>query len=250
MNRFLYALAALGLLLALYLVEQRSDNKLATTPEGSQDISRTETSLAGNRIKDYATARPVFWKSVYPDGGVTLYCRERFASRSRSGINIEHVFPMSWVKNALDCGTRKQCQGNSTQFNLIEADLHNLYPARTDVNHDRASFRFAEVAGEPRHYGVACDFEVDSRARIVEPAPQVRGDVARAMFYMADRYQAQGLTIFARSGRLLHEWHLADPPDEQERLRNQRIEQIQGNRNRFVDEPDELSRLVRAGHFF
>lgn len=209
-----------------------------------------DLSSSGNNIEDYETARRVFWSEVYPDGGNTLYCDDQFDSHDRRGVNIEHVFPMSWVTNALDCGTRNQCRNNSSMFNRIEADLHNLYPARTKVNSSRASFRFGEVRGEARRFGQACDFEVDHRARVAEPRPAVRGEVARAMFYMAMQYREQGLTIFARSGKILQGWHNEDPPTEQERRRNDKIAQLQGTSNPFVDEPEHLNTLIGQGYFY
>ena len=201
-------------------------------------------------IADYQTARSVLWRSLYPDGGHTLYCSQQFEGGYHKGIIVEHVFPMSWVTNALACGTRIQCRNNSDIFNQIEADLHNLYPARSDVNQDRSSFRFGEVAGEARHYGHSCDFEVSERTRTAEPAPAVRGQVARAMFYMAYKYRDQGLIIFASQGRLLNLWHQTDPPGEPERIRNRHIERLQGNRNPFIDKPEQLSALVASDFFY
>ena len=201
-------------------------------------------------IQTYTTARTVFWESLYPQGGATLYCQQQFIGPHGKGINVEHVFPMSWVTKALNCGTRQQCRKNSEVFNQIEADLHNLYPSRTDVNADRSSFRFGEVAGELRDYGETCDFEVSQRQRVVEPAPEVRGNIARSMFYMAYRYKAYGLRLFKKQGRLLATWHNLDRPNEQERSRNRQIETLQGNLNPFIDEPESLSRLLREGFFF
>lgn len=200
-------------------------------------------------ITNYAEARQVFWSDLYPGTSKTLYCATEFHSEQRSGFNIEHVFPMSWVTKALSCGTRKQCRENSPRFNQIEADLHNLYPAQQNVNSARSSFRFGEVNGEPRSFGPACDFEISTRARIAEPAPEVRGDVARAMFYMAHQYRQQGLLIFNKQARLLLAWHRADPPSQDERARNDRIEYLQGNRNPFIDDPKFLDTLFEQGNF-
>lgn len=200
-------------------------------------------------IEDYKQARQIFWQSVYPIKGNTLYCGESFNTASKRGINVEHVFPMSWATNGLNCGTRKQCRKRSTEFNQVEADLHNLYPARSDVNQERSSFRFDEVRGERREFGKKCDFEVDYRARTAEPTPSVRGEVARAMFYMADRYKAQGLVLFDKQAKLLHTWHQADPPSEHEKERNNIIESLQGNRNRFIDQPNVLTELYQQGYF-
>lgn len=206
--------------------------------------------IAASPIEDYKQARQILWESLYPYSGNTLYCGEKFDSDYRKGVNVEHVFPMSWVTSALDCGTRKQCRRGSNTFNRIEADLHNLFPARSDVNADRGAFAFGEINGEARRYGKACDFEVSERQRLAEPAPAVRGDVARAMFYMAHRYKDQGLTIFSRQGRMLQQWHQADPPTKSERDRNGKIESLQGNRNPFIDAPEQLDQLIDQGVFF
>ena len=190
-------------------------------------------------ILDYEEARQYFWNDLYPAGGQTLYCGESFTADSHRGLNIEHVFPMGWVKNELGCDTRKQCRASSDRFNRIEADLHNLYPSRVDVNDARSAYRFGEVPGERRAFG-DCDFEVDERKRVAEPRPASRGEIARAMFYMKEEY---GLTIFRKSGELLLQWHIQDQPSKHERWRNDRIEEIQGTRNMFVDDP-ELARLI------
>ena len=201
-------------------------------------------------IGDYEEARRIFWQSLYSGPGQTLYCAADFSRTDRQGINIEHVFPMSWVKNAMACGTRQQCRKRSPIFNQIEANLHNLYPSRSDVNQRRSSFRFGEVAGEARRFGSHCDFEVNDRLRVAEPAPQVRGNVARAMFYMAHRYREDGLRIFRKHGELLLKWHLADPPDDRERARNERIGHLQGDRNPFIDNPGQLAEWAEQGYFY
>lgn len=222
---------------------------LSACSDEIEKLVKPVTNLKSKALKDYQTARPLVWKKVYPKGGKTLYCQESFISNQRSGYNVEHVFPMSWATNGLNCGKRKQCRVRSKAFNLIEADLHNLYPAREDVNKDRSSYRFGVVRGESRHYGAACDFEVSQRARVAEPAPTQRGEVARAMFYMAYTYKDQGLVLFKKQAALLAKWHRSDPPNDEERRRNNVIESIQGNRNMFIDQPSELERLIKAGAF-
>lgn len=83
-------------------------------------------------IPDYATARDdYFWIDLYRAGGESLYCQEAFSVRDRD-FNVEHVYPASWMKEAGNCErtiSREECQRNSDRFNLMEADLHNLYPA-------------------------------------------------------------------------------------------------------------------------
>ena len=229
----------LGVLLLCLVWLSACDNSPTVVSNAVADTAHT--------LNDYQQARQLFWRQLYSTSGETLYCGEKFVSDSRSELNVEHVFPMSWAINGLDCGVRQQCRDSSAYFNKIEADLHNLYPARREVNYARGSFRFGLIDGESRRFGQSCDFEVSKRKRVVEPRIAVRGDIARAMFYMA--YQYADLRIFKRQQKLLLRWHQDDPPSDAERLRNNKIAQLQGNRNPFIDQPQLLTRLVKEKHF-
>jgi len=77
------------------------------------------------------------------------------------------------------------------------------------------------ISGEQRSYG-ACDFEVDFRKRTVEPRPMVRGQIARAMFYMKD-----SIEIFAKLGKQLLQWHMQYLPTEEKKRRNAEIDELQ-----------------------
>lgn len=136
----------------------------------------------------------------------------------------------------LNCGTRAQCRETSERFNRMEADLHNLYPARLDINRARSNFLFVMIEGEPREFG-ECDFERDTGLRIAEPRPIARGNVARAIFYMHAEY---GLPVDVRMVDMLKEWNRADPPSCHEMRRNNLIEEVQGTRNRFIDHPKRV----------
>ncbi len=191
------------------------------------------------KLEDYSEAKKLFWDKLYKANGVTLYSREALANKAHRWANVEHVYPMSWVVNFVGCGDRDLCRRYSDQFNQIEADLHNMYPARRTLNYERGSLSFGMVAGEERKYG-EYDFEVDLQNRVIEPTLESRGNIARAMFYMADAY---GMKIFKRQRRLLISWNEQDPPSKREIQRNQLIEQLQGNRNHFIDYPEDVSLL-------
>jgi len=179
---------------------------------------------------NYLDTVPLFWRTLYPDGGEGLYCGEEFAARNRS-YNIEHVYPMAWVTRALRCGDRHSCRRNSPRFNEIESDMHNMYPARKDLNKARGSYPYREIRGE-RRVERDCDLEIDHQARVIEPRPASRGNIARAMLYMEDRYD---LKLYQRQRRLLLDWHRADPVDEAERWRNHRIAEAQGEGNPWIE---------------
>lgn len=196
--------------------------------------------LAGNGAVSagYIDTVPTFWRNLYPEGGRGLYCGKRFGEYDRR-YNIEHVFPMGWVARQLKCGDRKQCRRRSKLFNQIESDMHNMYPARKDLNRLRGSYAYGIIKGE-RWVEPGCDFEIDDRHRRAEPRPAVRGDIARAMLYMADRYH---LNLFKRQRDLMLKWNQQDPPDREELRRNRIIKRLQGNGNPWIA-PDR--RAVRG----
>jgi deoxyribonuclease-1 len=195
-------------------------------------------------IPDYETARDgFFYRHLYNKGGFTLYCGAWFPVEIRNGqvhkslgLNVEHVYPASWMKETAGCPgqTRQQCRDSSQAFNFMEADLHNLYPAISFVNQARSNFPFAVIPGEDHSYE-GCDFEHDGDADLAEPRPAARGNIARAVFYM---HRAYGLPVTPELGALLLQWHLDDPVSKRERWRNDKIEGLQGTRNPFIDDPN------------
>lgn len=211
---------------------QQIDASQANKTPGFDRISmpKRKNAIRASKPDNYLDTIPVFWRSLYPNGSKGLYCGESFRPRDRS-VNIEHVFPMSWATKDLRCGDRQQCRARSDRFNRIESDLHNLYPARADLNKARAAYRYGLVKGE-NTVEKGCDFEIDYRARVAEPRPAVRGDIARAMLYMEAQH---GLTLHKKTKQLMTRWHGEDPPSAEERRRNDIIERVQGNRNPFID---------------
>lgn len=191
----------------------------------------------------YQKALRMFWKSVYRDGGKTLYSQQRFGPTKPEWINVEHVFPMAWVVKDLvkakKCLDRRDCRRKSKRFNLIECDLHNLYPSRRDLNMTRGSYRFGNIKGELRLFG-NYDFEVDYRTRLIEPAPASQGEIARCMFYIADAYN---LKLYAKQAETLAYWNRIDSPSNEEKRRNDLIEILQGTRNYFIDHPDAINKV-------
>ena len=153
---------------------------------------------------------------------------------------IEHIVPMkrlggnfpSWRNGHPHCINSKgrsfkgrRCARKvSRQFRLMEADLHNLYPAIGTLNQRRGTKSFGEVPGEARVFG-HCDFEVED---VVEPRVAIRGEVARAYLYMAWAYPS-ALELSPKEQRLFSEWSKSDPATAAERRRNAEIQRIQRN---------------------
>lgn len=137
--------------------------------------------------------------------------------------NREHIWPTSRFAN------------NSGS---AQSDLLNLAPSNPRVNSDRGNKHFGSSTTDTTFF----------------PGAQWQGNVARATFYMAVRYNDFSLRNGTPSGdgRLgdlgfLMQAHFADAPDDFERrmnhLNNTGIPgdssvRVQGNRNPFIDRPE------------
>lgn len=181
----------------------------------------------------YGDARKVFWKKLYSDTHESLYCKKTF--HGKSGFNIEHVFAAAWMKESIPkCRrkNRKECRRISPRFNLMEADLHNMYPTLTTVNSARGSYIFTELDGE--YVKQDCPLEMGDRA--VEPPEYAKGRVARAILYMTNEYSIN-LDKASNSPGFENEllrWHCEFPPTPTEIIRNDKIFNLQRTSNPFV----------------
>jgi endonuclease I len=91
-----------------------------------------------------------------------------------------------------------------------------------------------------------------------EPSNKAKGEVARMIFYMAVRYEGQTIDdttpdlklvteedLYSKNKNsptmgdlcILLDWNNAYPPNQIEERRNNKIQELQGNRNPFIDAP-------------
>ena len=164
-----------------------------------------------------------------------------------AGWTREHI----WAKIHGDFGVSK---GAGT-------DCHNLRPADVSVNSkkntrwfDYSNIDYIDQSGYKEGSGfTGCKF--DNENWTWEPRDEVKGDVARSLFYMATRYEGDDDEVdlelvdyfpadnnstdpvHAKLSTLL-EWHIQDPPDAYEKRRHEIIYQYQNNRNPFIDHPE------------
>jgi serine protease len=132
-------------------------------------------------------------------------------------------------------------------------DIHHLRPSDASVNSSRGNKDYddggSNISEAPGNRTDGDSFE---------PRDEVKGDVARMMFYMDIRYNGSDntgtgdLVLVASTGtsgsRLgdlctLLNWHNQDPVSAIEIERHSRIVERQGNRNPFVDNPDWANQI-------
>ena len=142
--------------------------------------------------------------------------------------NREHVWPQSRLGVYVGY--------DEDDFPSKATDLHNLKPADPDENALRSNDYFDW-------------FKTD---KTYEPRDEVKGDIARILFYMATMYfeltlnnDELSLSLNRTMGILsvLLEWNEIDPADDFERNRNEVIYSYQNNRNPFIDYP-EFANLI------
>ncbi|MBD8526845.1 pre-peptidase C-terminal domain-containing protein [Pseudomarimonas arenosa] len=161
--------------------------------------------------------------------------------------------------------------------NYPYTDMHMLMLSDSSYNSSRGNLPFGNCTASCTEYptqanagqgGGSGSFPGNSNwanGSVWQVWSKLKGDVARAMFYMDVRYEggthggsgaaepdlrltdnmslvsaSAGNASVAYMGSLsvLLQWHAEDPPTEAEQLRNALIETYQGNRNPFVDHPE------------
>ncbi len=170
----------------------------------------------------------LFWGKLYAKGGKTFYCSESFSSKTPL-IVASYVYSSSWIRDVLQCGTSRQCKRESPRYNQILSDLHNLVPADSyfDFKRKNALFGTLDESVAPNKCGIR------KKLHIIEPPARLKGDIARILFYMHQRYDLPLMTSYLE----LKRWHDMDPPDAEERARDKKIEALQGEANPFVSDP-------------
>lgn len=164
---------------------------------------------------------------------VDVYCHKKFSTSRDTGT----VGPMSIPNsNVVNCEhTWPQSKFTRFQSGFQKSDLNHLFPTDSRANSTRGNHNFGEVSNG-REPGINCSASSFGKSRrLFQPPTRHQGNVARAMFYFAVRYNGK---IANDMERILKKWHLEDPVDDAERSRNEGVYKVQKNRNPFIDYPE------------
>lgn len=178
---------------------------------------------------------------------IDFYTKESYSATWDGGttFNREHVWCKSlsnglWPAGEVDNYTRG---GGS--------DILHIRPVRRSYNSSRSDNKYAEITsgGTSKAYGT-------TTSTTFEPFDNVKGNVARELFYIFTHYTTDfgGKTnsytgdlnitdiVSARNEQecwnLLLSWNELDPVEESEIVLNDYAESVQGNRNPFIDCPE------------
>ena len=197
------------------------------------------------------------------DGGdyvECIYTGEKMEPTNHGYWNREHVWAKSHgIKTADDGST------SDGKRNYAYSDLHHLRASENSINSTRNNRYFDEVSHNTTNKDNYGNYWNNNNA--FEPRDEIKGDIARMLFYMTIRYDgsenAQYLKLLLTDdetkvsesvnyvyqttnvitsylGKLstLVKWSFEDPVDSREISRNNAIYSVQGNRNPFIDHPE------------
>lgn len=164
-------------------------------------------------------------------------------SREGAGWNREHSVPQSWFSKS----------------SPMVSDIVHVLPTDCYVNNRRSSYPFGEV-GSTTYVSNNGYSKLGScktagySGTVFEPNDEIKGDIARIYFYMVTCYEDrftnwsagsatqvfssdkyQGLKTWCMD--MMMRWSKQDPVDATEIARNNAVQEVQGNRNPFVDYP-------------
>ena len=192
----------------------------------------TETHV---NITSYSDCRDFADETACENGNgkiVTLYTSHTASYsdyKNGSGWNREHVWPKSLG------GFDKDGAG---------ADLHHIRPTENKTNSQRGNKKYGNVTSGTTSVGNLSSLSGGVfNGQYFEPSDNVKGDVARICLYVYVRWggvysQSNNILNVFESVDVLLEWCALDPVDTWEMGRNEVVEEIQGNRNVFIDYPE------------
>ncbi len=162
----------------------------------------------------------------------------KFDGDFKGRINREHVWCQSFLGDYED--------------SYAGSDIYNVHPSEKDINNTRGDLYYDFVtdgttATETDMGGTPRNTESKYSSVAFDPNNAYRGDAARSIFYVATRYASLGYTVgetasktdkvFGKLSTLL-EWNNEYAPSYNELYRNNATDDIQGNRNPFIDHPE------------
>ena len=194
--------------------------------------------ISANYVKHSYKENNTVLKYTDPDpkGSGKAICIYSGRSLESGAWNKEHV----WAKS----------HGFPNESYEPYCDAHHLRPSTTKINSTRSNKDFGEVPNAtPDAYGNKTNND------LFEPRDEVKGDIARMMFYMETRYgsntkynlklvNSQTTSASDLNGRFgnletLIKWHYEDPVSKEEIYRNNVIfDNYQHNRNPYIDHPE------------
>ena len=180
---------------------------------------------------------------VDKDGKMVLfYSQDKITPEKAGDWNREHVWPQSLSGGLYG----KEGPG---------ADMHHIRPTATNTNSNRGNLKYGNVNHSTAKESHNTTYGTNTLSGwygggYFEPLDTVKGDAARICLYMYTCYYASGslkLNNVAKDVKTLVDWSNLDLPSEQEKIRNEKVFALQGNRNPYIDHPEWVNKIFGDG---
>jgi deoxyribonuclease I len=144
-------------------------------------------------------------------------------------FNTEHVVPQSWFN----------------EDEPMRGDLHHLFACEPGCNSMRSNYPYYDFPSYEPEYQAKAIRDGCGMAQEGKFEPEYgKGIVARAVFYFAIRYRSVMKIEEMIDLKLLLRWHNEYHVSNYEKHRNAAIQELQGNRNPFIDFPAYAERML------
>ena len=240
-------------------------NVIRNSAEAAADGSElNEYFYTGLQQKSYGTREHV-WPCA---NSSSLWVHDDSSKKDK--FNIEYNQGKYYLGGGSDLFHVRTCEsklntarGNSKFVDFDDSDFSN-------IRSQAVSYPKSGGGWKVQLYGMESG---DKYAQLCEPDDNMKGDIARIIIYLWVHYTERGVTpdVSLKCGdfnytykdftgqlsftnimgysdvkkcqEVLKEWNKMDEPSSVERLRNDTVQKIQGNRNPFVDHPELMDQL-------
>lgn len=193
--------------------------------------------------------------SIYQNHRYTFFCNQPFAADGKlsyqackecprviTSVQWMPIVPLKRMVEHKSCYQEKICldskgdrfkglrccQKIDPLYQKMSTDLHNFVPEHPLLKRLKGNLNYGMASVEKNNVD-GCYLYIDKQKKIVEPANHIKGMIARIYFYMRDTY---GLHLSLEETEQYLQWHHAYPASVFEKFRNEKIRELQGNKNK------------------
>jgi len=230
-------------------------DSIAPNLHSEQLIDYLNDNYKTNTVLSYNNARDILYSMIDDNNGevegiYTNYSVELDPNEDPSthlynnGMDCEHLWPQSMY------------EGSSP----MKSDMHHLRPCKSNVNSSRGNKPFNNINDYNTDTWYWLTYQTnnipssnideysESQSMYFEPREDVKGDIARSMFYFYTMYSnVADDNFFELQKNILKDWHYQDLPHNNELERSWNIANYQDNLpNPFIVD----STLIRRCYFY
>ena len=208
-----------------------------------------------NSVLSYNSARDTLYSIIDNNNGQVFSIYTNYSTTLNNdidpsvdlynnGMNCEHIWPQSL----------------GADYSPMKSDMHHLRPCKENVNTSRGNKPFGDIPDNQTNTWFWLNYQYnnppqnnidqfsESGTNNFEPREDVKGDIARSIFYFYTMYTNEADdNFFEIQKETLLQWHYQDLPNSVENERTWEIANYQGGYpNPFIVD----STLVRRCYFF